>query len=143
MVVVVIVLLVSRYSYEQYAYYLIIVITIIRIMTGAERGEGGVGAALLILIIIILIIILILALTGAVRMHAEWVQPFDHANHEYDTNHSQEFYGVKPEWVEPFDLVPIIDTKGVHADEAKGVKIVLGTCAAKTMCEELGVQVAP
>jgi leucyl-tRNA synthetase len=39
-----------------------------------------------------------------------------------------EFYGVKAEWIEPFEPVPIIDIPE------------LGACAAEAMCLKLGVQ---
>ena len=40
----------------------------------------------------------------------------------------REFYGVKAEWIEPFELVPILETPD------------LGTLSAKYMCEKLKVQ---
>ncbi|KAJ9436007.1 Leucine--tRNA ligase, partial [Diplonema papillatum] len=50
---------------------------------------------------------------------------------ELKNEKKREFYGVKAEWVEPFNVVPIIDVK-IDGENR--------SCSAEYMCEKLGVQ---
>eukprot|EP00913_Durusdinium_trenchii_P035792 g33491.t1 len=63
----------------------------------------------------------------------------------------REYYGVKKEWVEPFDLIPIIDVEIDGEVRAMAAQYVLGTLVASKRaplcenhsdmrCEKLGVQ---